>query len=168
MLEHAARKFLLESVIFDCSKSWRKGPRADIVWGIWGARLECSRLSFNGHLKLVPAFLYSLYLTLYKTDTSIRRTPRVGPAFLYSLYFIVTLYKTEYISLRWIYSAGLKGVHLRESWPYWEKLIPDNSNKSELSCFQSSYQSLVTDYCWARFLICSAGRCLITCREHSP
>ena len=23
----------------------------------------------NGHLELVPAFLYSLYLTLYKTDT---------------------------------------------------------------------------------------------------
>ena len=28
----------------------------------------------NGHLELVPAFLYSLYLTLYKTDSSLRRT----------------------------------------------------------------------------------------------
>ena len=32
----------------------------------------------NGHLELVPAFLYSLYLTLYKTDTSLRRTLKVG------------------------------------------------------------------------------------------
>ena len=24
---------------------------------------------YNGHLELVPAFVYSLYLTLYKTDT---------------------------------------------------------------------------------------------------
>ena len=24
---------------------------------------------WNGHLEFVPAFLYSLYLTLYKTDT---------------------------------------------------------------------------------------------------
>ena len=28
---------------------------------------------------MVPAFLYSLYLTLYKMDTSGKRTPRVGP-----------------------------------------------------------------------------------------
>ena len=41
----------------------------------------------NGHLLLVPAFLYSLYLTLCKTDTS----------------------------LRWTLSAGPKGVRLRES-----------------------------------------------------
>ena len=33
----------------------------------------------NGHLELVPAFVYSLYLTLYKTDISVKRTPRVGP-----------------------------------------------------------------------------------------
>ena len=33
----------------------------------------------NGHPELVPAFLNSLYLTLYKTDTSLKRTPRVGP-----------------------------------------------------------------------------------------
>ena len=35
--------------------------------------------SENGHLELVPAFLYSLYLTLYKTDTSLRRTLSAGP-----------------------------------------------------------------------------------------
>ena len=38
-----------------------------------------SRLSLNGHLELVPAFLYFFYLTLYKTDTSLRRTLSVGP-----------------------------------------------------------------------------------------
>ena len=32
-----------------------------------------SQLSRNGHLKLFPPFLYSLYLTLYKTDISLRR-----------------------------------------------------------------------------------------------
>ena len=30
--------------------------------------------SLNGHLELVPTFAYSLYLTLYKTDISLRRT----------------------------------------------------------------------------------------------
>ena len=44
----------------------------------------------NGHLDLVPAFLYSLYLTLYKTDISLRRTLTAGP----------------------------KGVRLRGSWLY--------------------------------------------------
>ena len=33
----------------------------------------------NGHPELVPGFLYSLYLTLYKTHTSVKRMPRVGP-----------------------------------------------------------------------------------------
>ena len=33
----------------------------------------------NGHLELVPAFLYSLYLTVYRTEASVKRTPRVGP-----------------------------------------------------------------------------------------
>ena len=28
----------------------------------------------NGLFELVPSFLYSLYLTLYKTDTSLRQT----------------------------------------------------------------------------------------------
>ena len=35
----------------------------------------------DGHPELVPGFLYSLYLTLYKTDTSVKRMPRVGPCF---------------------------------------------------------------------------------------
>ena len=45
-----------------------------------------SRLSLNGHLyktdtfpKLAPPFLYSLYLTLYKTDISLRWTLTAGP-----------------------------------------------------------------------------------------
>ena len=33
----------------------------------------------NGHLELVPAFLYSPYLTLHKTDFSLRRTHSTGP-----------------------------------------------------------------------------------------
>ena len=33
----------------------------------------------NGHLELVPAFLYSLYLTLYKMDNFLRRTLSAGP-----------------------------------------------------------------------------------------
>ena len=41
--------------------------------------LMYSRLSLNGHLELVPAFLYSFYLTLYKTDISLRRTISAGP-----------------------------------------------------------------------------------------
>ena len=57
-----------------------------------------SRLSLNGHL--------------YKTDTSVKRTPRVGIAFIYSLY--LTLYKTD-ISLRRTLDAGPKGVRFRES-----------------------------------------------------
>ena len=35
-------------------------------------------IRFNGRLELVPAFRNSLYLNLYKTDTSVKRTPRVG------------------------------------------------------------------------------------------
>ena len=34
---------------------------------------------YDGHLELVPASLYSFYLTLYKTDTSLRRTLSAGP-----------------------------------------------------------------------------------------
>ena len=48
---------------------------------------------YNGHLELVPAFLHSFCLTLYKMDTS----------------------------LRWTLSAGPKGVRLRESWLYYHK-----------------------------------------------
>ena len=47
------------------------------------------------------------------TDTSVKRTPRVGPpAFLYSRY--LTLYKKD-TSLRRTHSTGPKGVRLRES-----------------------------------------------------
>ena len=35
-------------------------------------------LRFNGHLELVPDFPNSLYLNLYKTDTSVKQTLRVG------------------------------------------------------------------------------------------
>ena len=28
---------------------------------------------------MAPAFPYTLYLTFYKTDTPVKRTPRVGP-----------------------------------------------------------------------------------------
>ena len=52
-----------------------------------------SRLSFNGHL--------------YKTDTSVKRTPRVGPCLSLLPYLI--LYKTG-TSLRGTLSAGPKGV----------------------------------------------------------
>ena len=60
-------------------------------------KINYSRLSLNGHL--------------YKTDTSLKRTPRVGPV-LYSLY--LTLYKMD-ISLRRTLTAGPKGVRLRGS-----------------------------------------------------
>ena len=60
-----------------------------------------TRLFLNGHL--------------YKTDTSVKRTLRVGPCLCLSLYF--TLYKTD-ISLRRTLSAGPKGVRLGESWLY--------------------------------------------------
>ena len=60
-----------------------KGARKKINNGRFYARdvkvVDDSQLSVNGHLELVPAFLYSLYLTLYKTDTSVKWTPRVGP-----------------------------------------------------------------------------------------
>ena len=47
-------------------------PPERIVWCY-------SQLSLNGHLELVPAFLYSPYLTLYKTDFSLRRAHSTGP-----------------------------------------------------------------------------------------
>ena len=52
---------------------------------------------------MVPAFHYSLYLTLYKTDISLRRTLTAGP----------------------------KGVLLRGSWLYTDpkKLIVNKENK---------------------------------------
>ena len=48
---------------------------------------------YNGHLELVPAFFYSLYLTLYKTDTTEKGTSKVGPC-LSSLHYL-NLYKTD-------------------------------------------------------------------------
>ena len=63
------------------------------------------------------SFLFSLAVDSLLTDTSIRWTPRVllVPAFLYSLY--LTLYKMD-ISLRQTLIAGPKGVRLRLSWLY--------------------------------------------------
>jgi len=54
----------------------------------------------------------SLNRHLYKMNTSVKPIPRAGP-FLSSPLFL-TLYKTD-ISLRWTLSTGPKGVHLRES-----------------------------------------------------
>ena len=70
---------------------------------VWrGKRIQYySRLSLNGHL--------------YKTDTSVKRTLRVGPCFLYSLY--LTLNKTD-TSLRRTRRAGPKSVLLKKSWLY--------------------------------------------------
>ena len=52
----------------------------------------------------------SLSRHLYKIDNSLKRTPRIGPAFLYSLY--LTLYKTD-ITFRQTLCAIPKGVHLK-------------------------------------------------------
>ena len=73
---------------------------------------QYSRLSLNGHL--------------YKTDTSLKRTPRVGPCL--SLLPLLTLYKTD-ISLRGTLTAGPKGVCLRGSWLYspWNVLVMEVS-----------------------------------------
>ena len=65
-----------------------------------------SRLSLNRHL--------------YKTNTSVKPTPRVGPCL--SLPLFLTLDKTD-ISLRWTLTTGSKGVHLRESWLYSQTLL---------------------------------------------
>ena len=70
-----------------------------LVFLVYSLVLVYSRLSLNGHL--------------YKTDTSVKRTLRVGPCqSFYSFY--LTLYKTD-TSLRRTLSAGPEGVHLRES-----------------------------------------------------
>ena len=74
-----------------------------------------SWLSLNGHL--------------YKTDTFVKRTPRVGPCLFYSLYLI--LYKTD-TSLRRTLSAGPKGVRLRESWPYCQIFILAERTRNDL------------------------------------
>ena len=62
-----------------------------------------SRLSLNGHL--------------YTTDTSVKRTLRVGPCLSLLPLLILTLYKMD-TSLRRTLSAGPKGVRLRESGLY--------------------------------------------------
>ena len=58
-----------------------------------------STLSVNGHL--------------YKTDTSVKRTPRVSPRF-FLLPLYLTLYKTDF-SLRRTHGTGPKGVRPWES-----------------------------------------------------
>ena len=78
-----------------------------------------SRLHRNWHhLELVPAFLYSLYLTLYKTETSLRRT----------------------------LSAGPKGVRLREGWPYFlvrYRLVRDEVFREGNTTCQDSRRTLL-------------------------
>ena len=70
----------------------KKNPRSFGIFPTYDSIRRTPLL--NGHLELLPAFLYSLCLTLYKTHTSKKRTPRVGPCrFLYSLY--LTVYKTH-------------------------------------------------------------------------
>ena len=81
------------------------------------------------------------------TDTSIRQTPRYNGqlvlAFLYSFY--LTLFKTD-ISLRWTqYSAGPKGVRLRESWVVNPNLSP-NSDPHRISPNNNTAWSNKTGY----------------------
>ena len=66
-----------------------------------------SRLSLNGHVELVPSFLYSFYLTLYKTNTSLGRT----------------------------LSAGPKGVRLRETGAPNENVVQNHVNAAFLNVF---------------------------------
>ena len=84
------------------------------------------------HFMLHSVFTVDSLLTdTYKTDTSVKRTPRVGPCFLCSLY--LTFYKTD-ISLRRTANAGPKGVRLRES------LLYSNSKS-----FQGSFHPFCTE-----------------------
>ena len=66
-----------------------KGARKKINNGRFYARdvkvVDDSQLSVNGHLELVPAFLYSLYLTLYKTDAESWTLPFFTPFFWLSI-----------------------------------------------------------------------------------
>ena len=55
---------------------------------------------------------------LYKTDTSVKWTSRIGPCF--PILPFLTLYKTD-TTLRQPLRVGTKGVHLKESWLYSEK-----------------------------------------------
>ena len=71
------------------------------MW-LWYRCIWYSRLSHNGHF--------------YKTDTSVKQTPRVGSCLSLLLSYF-TLYKTD-ISLRQTPSVSPKGVHFRDSWLY--------------------------------------------------
>ena len=55
---------------------------------------------------------------LYKTDTSVKWTSRIGPCF--PILPFLTLHKTD-TTLRQPLRVGTKGVHLKESWLYSEK-----------------------------------------------
>ena len=61
-------------------------------WEVGSPKFKHAALSLNGQKseiwslnfvksELVPAFLYSLYLTVYKMDTSVKWTHRVGPCY---------------------------------------------------------------------------------------
>ena len=55
---------------------------------------------------------------LYKTDTSVKWTSRIGPCF--PILPFLTLHKTD-TTLRQPLRVGTKGVHLKESWLHSEK-----------------------------------------------
>ena len=95
-----------------------------------------SRLSPKGHL--------------YKTDTSVKRTLKVGPCLCFSLY--LTLYKTD-TSLRRTLSAGPKGVRLRESWLYLCHCVKYNVCASGSWCRNSRYLDIET---WKKTFILSS------------
>ena len=67
-------------------------------WEVGSPKFKHAALSLNGQKseiwssnfvksELVPAFLYSLHLPLYKTDTSVKRTSRLGPCLSLFLLF---------------------------------------------------------------------------------
>ena len=74
-------------------------------------RHELFKYSFDVYSRL------SLNGPLYTTDTSVKRTLRVGPCLSLLPLLILTLYKMD-TSLRRTLSAGPKGVRLRESGLY--------------------------------------------------
>ena len=70
--------------------------------------------------------LLTLYLTLYKMDTSVKQTPRVGSC-LSLLTLFLTLYKTD-TSVRWAVSACWS-----QSW-FWRELSVNAGFKVMISC----------------------------------
>ena len=73
--------------------------------------------------------------SIYKTDTSVKRTPkkRSLPFFAPSIWLsLLTFYKTD-ISLRRTASAGPKGVRLREM------LTVSYEEKQRLYCYPTNY-----------------------------